>query len=254
VSTKIGCKRKTAKLRLFNLAARWWRMSEDILEADEEEDENEFIEEVKSRPGVLVVLENGGRDLYSDADDDDDLVDVEVDSRLGDTSGDEDEDITDEVTNRDVVAHVDDSDSFGVVSTSASPHDPGGGISPSISWQQTQHLHAYSSPESRDYPSTNLQQLTQQNQLSAEDDEASGAGASNLSPKAESVVQSDEEIERQVQEVTEEMVDRIATECWDQVNGTYHNGQWYEWNETFSQANPYDEEMFQILPYVHTGW
>lgn len=227
-------------------------MSEDILEADEEEEENEFLEEVKSRPGVpFVVLENGGRNLYSDGDDD--LVDVEVDSRLGDTSGDEDEDVS-EVTARNVVAHVDDSDSFGVVSTSASPHDPGGGISPSTTnWQQTQDLHVYGSPESRVYSTSNLLRSTQQ--LSAEDDEASGAGASNLSPRAESVAQSDDEIERQVQEVTEEMVDRISTENWDHVNGTYQNGQWYEWNETVSQQNPYDEEeMFQILPYVHTGW
>lgn len=54
--------------------------------------------------------------------------------------------------------------------------------------------------------------------------------------------------------VSEEDVDRIAETRWDYVNGHYHRDRWHEWTETLDEINPYDEQLFHVLPYVHIGY
>lgn len=261
-------------------------MSLDNLETDEEEeaDKDVFLQEEaaqesstaeKDRQRLLLLLENGdnrthGGDLDYDEDvfmrdeeDDDDVVDVEVDSRLGDSSDDDDhreQDISEAVGVR---TSIHDSDSYGgAVSRSGSPGEVE--MSPGSPW--ISHQNSHQSPDSQFHSV-----LSARDQISREEDEGGGeeqhqseavtSGAGDvISPEAgllspSYLSEDDDQVERVVLEVTEEMVDRIADEQWDQVNGTYDaDGQWRQWDETTSQINPYSDEMFHILPYVQTGW
>jgi hypothetical protein len=56
-------------------------------------------------------------------------------------------------------------------------------------------------------------------------------------------------------EVTEENLRRLEEEKWEHVNGLHDAfGNWREWHETLTMINPYDDEEFVILPYVHISW
>jgi len=224
-------------------------MSQDNLDTDEEEEEDKvFNEELKNRPGLLL-LENGDQHSYLHGrDHDEDIVDVEVDSRLGDTS-DEDENISDVNVQSVDQIHVDEnSESFSAVSRSVSPPDPQVPSSSSmVNWPPSLQSHqiSLSYDYSKDSDSHNV--LLPVGDQDIQEDIEGDANEMRLASD-------DEDVERQVQEVTDEMVDRIANECWDHVNGTYQDDQWHEWDETTDQVNAYDGETFLILPYVHTGW
>lgn len=228
-------------------------MSQDNLEAEEEEEDKEVIEEdIDNRHRLLLLrsLENGDPSSNSYLDDDD-LVDVEVDSRLGDSSDDEDNLGAEDHVRTDRV-HVDDSDSLvsgvGGVSESASPAGAPEEIERLTPLPPSWSAKLNYSSDSRDHQPNAV--LPVRDQATREEDEGGG----ELMPLQE-LPTSDDEIEREVIEVTEEMVDKIADEHWDHVNGTYDcEGQWHEWNETTTQMNTQNDEVFVILPYVHTGW
>jgi hypothetical protein len=225
-------------------------MSEDNLEVDEDEDkENEPTEEeIRDRHRLLVLLENGDQDSYLHDEEDEDLVDVEVDSRLGDTSDDEDDLVAVDDVRTDRV-HVDDSDSLSAVVESGGPSGVYGHSPDQPQWPAKQH--GYSS-QSSDHHLPNAE-LPPRDQASREEDEGGGDALTPLSNQSPTA--SDEDIEREVVEITEEMVDRIAEENWDHVNGCFdHEGQWRAWDETSTQINTQNDEPFIILPYVQTGW
>lgn len=65
----------------------------------------------------------------------------------------------------------------------------------------------------------------------------------------------DNSLSQAVIEVTEDMLKKIDEEEWEHVNGVYDAfGNWREWHETVTMINPYDDEEFVILPYVHISW
>ncbi|KAI1280752.1 hypothetical protein HDE_13476 [Halotydeus destructor] len=238
-------------------------MNEDILETDEEEEEKENLEDYKpSRSTRRLQLENGDQNLYllrQRSEHEEELLDVEVDSRLGDTSDDDVQDIgeVNEPGSVDRQIHVDyNSESLGAaVSHSLSPTDPQGPSSSSFANWPSGFSAGHHSPSyeySRD-SHTHVLPVSRDHEFKLEEDEGSGRDT-NRSEQLIETFQSDEDVEREVQEVTEELVHRIANECWNCVNGTYQGEEWHEWDETVSQVNPYDDETFLILPYVHTGW
>jgi len=71
--------------------------------------------------------------------------------------------------------------------------------------------------------------------------------------KEKSEKESDQDLE--ALDVPEYLVDRLADQKWNCVNGTYDNeSEWREWQEMTTALNSYSGEILHILPYVNIDW